>query len=163
MGGFLVQKCGKENQNKTSMFPQPGSSPMAFQDPELSRKRPRLPLDRGNFGVVFLPSVSGSELPHVHLSHKSKPGIKMVYPEPRKELRATIYGWDCPFLTFINPGFDCGSPAMVFLLILFTEARYSLVRCHGTHQIGGSRLTPQWLSRTPETSGSMLVHGRGAI
>ena len=39
--------------------------------------------------------------------------IKMVDLEPWKEIRrrisATIYGWDCPLLTFIYPGFDCGS------------------------------------------------------
>ena len=37
----------------------------------------------------------------------------MVDPEPCKELRrrifAAIYGWDCPLLTFIYLGFDCGS------------------------------------------------------
>ena len=37
----------------------------------------------------------------------SKPGIKMVYPEPCKELgrriSATISGWDCPLLTLIYP------------------------------------------------------------
>ena len=42
----------------------------------------------------------------------------MVYPEPCKELRrrisATISGWDCPLLTFIYPGFDCGSCCCFF-------------------------------------------------
>ena len=44
---------------------------------------------------------------------QSKPGTKMVYPEPCKELRrrnsAAVSGWDCPLPTFIYPGFDCGS------------------------------------------------------
>ena len=38
--------------------------------------------------------------------------MKMVDPEPCKELRsrisAAIFGWDCPLLTFIYPGFDWG-------------------------------------------------------
>ena len=51
------------------------------------------------------------ELP-CQLLHSSrvtiKPGIKMDYPEPCKELRrricATLFGWDCPLLTFIYLG-----------------------------------------------------------
>ena len=43
----------------------------------------------------------------------SKPGTKMMNPEPCGELKrrisATIYGWDCPLLTFIYPGFDSDS------------------------------------------------------
>ena len=38
--------------------------------------------------------------------------IEMVYPEPCKRIKkaaAAISGWDCPLLTFIYPGFDCGS------------------------------------------------------
>ena len=38
---------------------------------------------------------------------QSKPGVKMVDPQPCKESRrrisAAIYGWDWPLLTFINP------------------------------------------------------------
>ena len=43
---------------------------------------------------------------------QSKPGIKMVDPEPCKEIprriSATIYGCDCSLLTFIDPriGFE---------------------------------------------------------
>ena len=44
---------------------------------------------------------------------ESKPGTKMVNPEPYKGLRrrisAAIYGWDRPLLPFIYPGFDCDS------------------------------------------------------
>ena len=29
--------------------------------------------------------------------------------ELRRRISAAIYGWDCPLLTFIYPGFDCGS------------------------------------------------------
>ena len=40
---------------------------------------------------------------------QSKPGTKMVHPEPCKEIRrrisAAIYGWDWPLLIFIYPGF----------------------------------------------------------
>ena len=40
---------------------------------------------------------------------QSKPGTKMVViPEPCTGLRS--YGWDRPLLTFVYPGFDCGSP-----------------------------------------------------
>ena len=38
----------------------------------------------------------------------------VVIPEPctglRRRISAAIYGWDRPLLTFIYPGFDCGSP-----------------------------------------------------
>ena len=46
---------------------------------------------------------------------QSKPiGTKMVIPEPCTGIRrrisaALFYGWDRPLLTFIYPGFDCGS------------------------------------------------------
>ena len=39
----------------------------------------------------------------------SKPGTKMVHPEPCKRTKkaaAAIYGWDRPLLTFIYPGFE---------------------------------------------------------
>ena len=43
---------------------------------------------------------------------QSKPGTKMVYPEPctglRRRISAAIYGWDRPILTFIYPGGSCG-------------------------------------------------------
>ena len=34
---------------------------------------------------------------------------RTMLPELRRRIAAAIYGWDCPFLTFIYPGFDCGS------------------------------------------------------
>ena len=45
------------------------------------------------------------------IESQSKPGSKMVYPEQCKELRRRpqLSGWDCPLLTFVYPGFDCGS------------------------------------------------------
>ena len=46
-------------------------------------------------------------------NNQNRFGTKMVYPELRKALRrrisAAIYGWDCPLLTVIYPGFHCGS------------------------------------------------------
>ena len=47
---------------------------------------------------------------------ESKPGTIMVYPEPIKRIKkaAAIYGWDCPLLTFIYPGFGCGSSEKPF-------------------------------------------------
>ena len=60
------------------------------------------------------PYPDGLILTHLQLSHLLKTlCIKMVDPEPCKELRrrisAAIYGWACPLLPFIYTGFDCGS------------------------------------------------------
>ena len=38
--------------------------------------------------------------------------------EPKRRNSATSSGWDCPLLTFIYPGFDCGSTGSVFWLWL---------------------------------------------
>ena len=47
-------------------------------------------------------------------------GIKIVYPEPNKELKIEgIHGWEYPLLTLVYPGFDCGSrglPLIGFLV-----------------------------------------------
>ena len=59
----------------------------------------------------------------------SKPGIKMVDPELCKEIQsrisAAVFGWDCPLLTFIYPGFDWFS---FHLLVLFLDAYCPLPR-----------------------------------
>ena len=45
-----------------------------------------------------------------HLRHNQTPPLILVDPEPCKEIprriSATIYGWDCPLLTFIYQGFE---------------------------------------------------------
>ena len=50
----------------------------------------------------------------------SKHGIKMVQAQNHasriKKAAATIYGWDCPLLPFIYPGFACGSCLVACLL-----------------------------------------------
>ena len=66
--------------------------------PEVSTAKPLIPLGALSFSF----------------ESQSKPiGTKMVNPEPCKELErrmsATISGWDCPLLTVIYPGVDCGS------------------------------------------------------
>ena len=52
----------------------------------------------------------------VSIESQSKPGSKMVDPDLCKEFRrrisAAIYGWDCPLVTFIYPGFDRGSSGL---------------------------------------------------
>ena len=35
---------------------------------------------------------------------------RTMLQELRRRNSAAIYGWDCPVLIFIYPGFDCGSP-----------------------------------------------------
>ena len=49
-----------------------------------------------------------------HMCHNQNPVLKWSIPrtilqELRMRISATISGWDCPLLTFIYPGFDCGS------------------------------------------------------
>ena len=41
------------------------------------------------------------------MSHNQNPVLKCK--ELRRRISAAISGWDCPLLTFIYPGFDCGS------------------------------------------------------
>ena len=57
-----------------------------------------------------VPSIFNQSEP---IESQSKPGTNMVNPELCKGLRrrisAAIYGWDCPLLSFIYPGFDCSS------------------------------------------------------
>ena len=52
----------------------------------------------------------------------------MVYPEPCEESKkaAAIYGWDCPLLTFIYPGFDDGSHGRGLILAPGSPCFWSL-------------------------------------
>ena len=55
---------------------------------------------------------------HHQVSHNQHPERKYSRPrtmlqELRRRISAAIYGWVCPLLTFIYPGFDCGSSAVV--------------------------------------------------
>ena len=46
------------------------------------------------------------------LSHNQNRSVLNDIPVSRQRIKkgaAPIYGWDCPLLTFIYPGFDCSS------------------------------------------------------
>ena len=62
-----------------------------------------------------VPLVAPNCKANLHLNDNQNP-VKWSTQTPCKEIRrrtsATIYGWECPLLTFIYPGFDCGSPGL---------------------------------------------------
>ena len=61
---------------------------------------------------------NGERQPQLSDSDQNRFGM-VVIPECRelkRRISATISGWDCPLLTFIYPGFDCGSTAVLLRL-----------------------------------------------
>ena len=78
------------------------------------RMRPEIggEMATASFWLLFKPTlkVLHPKQDPVQTSHTSAVASKMVYPEPGKELRrrisAAMYGWDNPFLTFLDPGFE---------------------------------------------------------
>ena len=79
-------------------------------------------MEGGGVTPLFTPLVLLEECSWAYES-QSKPGTKMVYPEPctgvGRRISAAICGWDRPLLTFIYPGFDCGSYGRALELLAF--------------------------------------------
>ena len=116
---FDVGVCQKSRRNEPSVCDPSWSLPMdLISDSDQGCTRCDAKALQKGSDAILVGSCDQKNVPKSPPSSESqsKPGTKMVYPEPCKELRRRIsaasYGWEYPLLTSIYSGFDCDSSGL---------------------------------------------------